>query len=198
MTSHCPLTWEHKRLWPSRMVYTSIRDGLDIEKHLMAVCPEWHRSSEYIFIFFYWILLYSPSSSSFLLRYCRILGGVISSICGNKRQTVLCCCATLECTALFRIFVATCLDFTSTGTFNVVCRPGIVDESLDGVGLIAPIVVILTTRLSTHQHHPSLAPLSSSNNAILFLLCASIGSPPSWSLMTSETYLLACIFIARP
>ena len=28
------------------MVYMVIRDAFDIEKHLMNVCPEWHRASE--------------------------------------------------------------------------------------------------------------------------------------------------------
>jgi len=29
------------------MVYTVVRDAFDIEKHLMGVCPEWHKASEY-------------------------------------------------------------------------------------------------------------------------------------------------------
>ena len=47
VSNHCPSTWENRRSWSSRMVYTTIRDAFDIEKHLMGVCPEWHRASEY-------------------------------------------------------------------------------------------------------------------------------------------------------
>ena len=47
VSNHCPTTWENRRLWSSKMVYTTIRDAFDIEKHLMGVCPEWHKASEY-------------------------------------------------------------------------------------------------------------------------------------------------------
>lgn len=61
VTNHCPQTWDNKRLWPSRMVYTIIRDALDIERHLMNVCPEWHRASECAFILsqFLWCFCFS-------------------------------------------------------------------------------------------------------------------------------------------
>ncbi|KAF9524979.1 hypothetical protein CPB83DRAFT_860348 [Crepidotus variabilis] len=50
VSGHCPATWENKRLWPSKMVYMTIHDALDIEKHLMNVCPEWHRAvSKHLF-----------------------------------------------------------------------------------------------------------------------------------------------------
>ncbi|KAF8161555.1 hypothetical protein B0H34DRAFT_796324 [Crassisporium funariophilum] len=46
-TSYCPQTWDtRKQLWQQRMVYTCIRDSMDLEKHIMAVCPEWHRAIE--------------------------------------------------------------------------------------------------------------------------------------------------------
>lgn len=45
-TSYCPQTWEARRLWPNRTVYTCIRDANDLEKHLMSICPEWHRASK--------------------------------------------------------------------------------------------------------------------------------------------------------
>ena len=47
ISNHCPSTWENRRLWPNKMVYTIVRDAFDVEKHLMGVCPEWHKASEY-------------------------------------------------------------------------------------------------------------------------------------------------------
>ncbi|CAA7260355.1 unnamed protein product [Cyclocybe aegerita] len=44
VNTYCPQTWETRRLWPSRMVYTCIRDSLELEKHIMSICPEWHRA----------------------------------------------------------------------------------------------------------------------------------------------------------
>jgi hypothetical protein len=70
ISNHCPSTWENRRLWPNKMVYTIIRDAFDVEKHLMGVCPEWHKASEY------YPALSFLSRRSFVVFYtgmCRIL-----------------------------------------------------------------------------------------------------------------------------
>ncbi|TFY58343.1 hypothetical protein EVG20_g8185 [Dentipellis fragilis] len=43
--SYCPITWETRELWPSRMVYTALRDALEVQK-LMQLCPSWHIALE--------------------------------------------------------------------------------------------------------------------------------------------------------
>ena len=45
-TSYCPSTWDARKLWHPRMVYTCIRDSIELEKSIMSVCPEWRRASE--------------------------------------------------------------------------------------------------------------------------------------------------------
>ncbi|KDR69868.1 hypothetical protein GALMADRAFT_214931 [Galerina marginata CBS 339.88] len=44
--SYCPQTWENRKQWYSRMVYSCIRDALDLEKYIMAICPEWRKAVE--------------------------------------------------------------------------------------------------------------------------------------------------------
>ena len=50
--TYIPNTWEARRLWQGRMVYTAIRDSLNIEKHLMFICQSWRRASECFLLFF--------------------------------------------------------------------------------------------------------------------------------------------------
>ncbi|PPQ80854.1 hypothetical protein CVT26_015181 [Gymnopilus dilepis] len=42
-TAYCPQTWENRRQWYSRMVFTAIRDTIELER-IMGVCPEWKRA----------------------------------------------------------------------------------------------------------------------------------------------------------
>jgi hypothetical protein len=64
VSNHCPSAWENRKLWPNKMVYTTIRDAFDVEKHLMSVCPEWHKASEY------YPASSVPLRSCFALRLC--------------------------------------------------------------------------------------------------------------------------------
>ena len=52
-TSYCPSTWDTRKLWHPRMVYTCIRDSIELEKSIMSICPEWRRASEYPFLLFW-------------------------------------------------------------------------------------------------------------------------------------------------
>lgn len=61
--TYIPNTWEARRLWQGRMVYTAIRDSLNIEKHLMFICQSWRRASEYFYLF----SAFFPSRRSFSL-----------------------------------------------------------------------------------------------------------------------------------
>jgi hypothetical protein len=38
--SYCPHTWDARDAWPSRMVFTLIRDAVQLER-LMQICPPW-------------------------------------------------------------------------------------------------------------------------------------------------------------
>ncbi|KAG6382190.1 hypothetical protein JVT61DRAFT_840 [Boletus reticuloceps] len=44
-TSYCPLTWDAKELWHPRIVYTTLRDAIALEK-LMQVTPAWAAALE--------------------------------------------------------------------------------------------------------------------------------------------------------
>ncbi|KAF8131819.1 hypothetical protein EV363DRAFT_1164636 [Boletus edulis] len=44
-TSYCPLTWDAKELWHPRIVYTTLRDAIALEK-LMQVTPAWSAALE--------------------------------------------------------------------------------------------------------------------------------------------------------
>ncbi|EPQ55366.1 hypothetical protein GLOTRDRAFT_121520 [Gloeophyllum trabeum ATCC 11539] len=44
-SSYCPQTWEIPQFWPMRMMYTVLRDALQVEK-LMQICPSWHTAIE--------------------------------------------------------------------------------------------------------------------------------------------------------
>ncbi|PFH47479.1 hypothetical protein AMATHDRAFT_198000 [Amanita thiersii Skay4041] len=46
VTSYCPQTWETREHWHHRMVYSSIRDAIHLEKNLMPVCPQWAKALE--------------------------------------------------------------------------------------------------------------------------------------------------------
>ncbi|KAG6335500.1 hypothetical protein ID866_3589 [Astraeus odoratus] len=45
LSNYCPLTWDAKELWHSRLVYTTLRDALDLER-LMHVTPAWAAALE--------------------------------------------------------------------------------------------------------------------------------------------------------
>ncbi|XP_006460529.1 hypothetical protein AGABI2DRAFT_220564, partial [Agaricus bisporus var. bisporus H97] len=45
-TTYTPSTWDVRELWHHRMVFTVIRDAFDLERNLMAVCPEWDLALE--------------------------------------------------------------------------------------------------------------------------------------------------------
>ena len=38
--AYCPHSWDARDVWPSRMVFTLIRDAMQLEK-LMQICPPW-------------------------------------------------------------------------------------------------------------------------------------------------------------
>ncbi|KAF8058612.1 ABC domain-containing protein [Lyophyllum atratum] len=40
--NYCPNTWDTRENWHHRMVYTTLRDANDVEKHMMSICPQWH------------------------------------------------------------------------------------------------------------------------------------------------------------
>ncbi|OCH91079.1 hypothetical protein OBBRIDRAFT_874895 [Obba rivulosa] len=44
-TSFCPAGWEYREAWPSRLVFTVLRDALDVER-LMCICPAWGTALE--------------------------------------------------------------------------------------------------------------------------------------------------------
>lgn len=44
--SYCPRTWSAREFWQNRLLYTTARDGLELER-LMAVCPEWYHARKY-------------------------------------------------------------------------------------------------------------------------------------------------------
>ena len=44
--AYCPHTWDARDAWPSRMVFTLIRDALQLER-LMQICPPWSAAREY-------------------------------------------------------------------------------------------------------------------------------------------------------
>lgn len=50
------------------MVYMTIRDAFDIEKHLMGVCPEWHKASEYYLAF----LISRPFFARVFALWCEV------------------------------------------------------------------------------------------------------------------------------
>jgi hypothetical protein len=43
-SSHVPQIWDQPNQWHSRMVFTSLRDAIELER-LMRVCPQWQRAS---------------------------------------------------------------------------------------------------------------------------------------------------------
>ena len=46
---YCPHTWDARDAWPSRMVFTLIRDAVQFER-LMQICPPWFTARMYHFI----------------------------------------------------------------------------------------------------------------------------------------------------
>lgn len=44
--AYCPHTWDARDSWPSRMVFTLIRDAVQLER-LMQICPPWSAAREY-------------------------------------------------------------------------------------------------------------------------------------------------------
>ncbi|TFK45142.1 hypothetical protein BDQ12DRAFT_674210 [Crucibulum laeve] len=45
-TSHTPQTWDAHHHWHQRMIYTSLRDAIQLEKNLMTICPQWSLALE--------------------------------------------------------------------------------------------------------------------------------------------------------
>jgi len=82
--TYIPNTWEGRRLWQGRMVYTAIRDSLNIEKHLMFICQSWRRASK-CFVTFYFLSFFlfvpCPFSHHFTRRRaCCVSWGFFFSI----------------------------------------------------------------------------------------------------------------------
>ena len=84
-STYIPNTWEARRLWQSRMVYTAIRDSLNIEKHLMFICLSWRRASECLFFLSPFV---SFSFSSLSHRYAY---GRASAAYAGVLYFLLCC-----------------------------------------------------------------------------------------------------------
>jgi hypothetical protein len=51
VTSYCPQVWDARENWHHRMVYTALRDALELERHLMSICPQWQIARESTVIF---------------------------------------------------------------------------------------------------------------------------------------------------
>jgi hypothetical protein len=47
VTNYCPQVWEARENWHHRMVYTALRDALELERHLMSICPQWYIAREF-------------------------------------------------------------------------------------------------------------------------------------------------------
>ncbi|EMD32918.1 hypothetical protein CERSUDRAFT_118352 [Gelatoporia subvermispora B] len=45
MSNFCPAGWEYREAWPSRLVYTTVRDAQEVER-LMYICPAWAAALE--------------------------------------------------------------------------------------------------------------------------------------------------------
>ncbi|KAF8623314.1 hypothetical protein AX17_001614 [Amanita inopinata Kibby_2008] len=60
VTSYCPQVWETRELWHHRMVYTSIRDAILLEKNLMSICPQWSKALESHLFWHHAIALIDP------------------------------------------------------------------------------------------------------------------------------------------
>ncbi|KAF5353111.1 hypothetical protein D9758_008780 [Tetrapyrgos nigripes] len=45
-TKHCPDTWNHRVFWQSRLVYTVLRDAVQMET-FMQICPQWAAAVEH-------------------------------------------------------------------------------------------------------------------------------------------------------
>lgn len=81
------------------MVYTTIRDALDIERQLMNVCPEWHRASECAFILSQFLWCFSNGvggnrtipvaiafSALMLCSVCRVMSHLVQCLCARQLQ----------------------------------------------------------------------------------------------------------------
>lgn len=45
---YLPSVWEFKEFWHSRIIYTALRDAIEVEK-LMTICMPWSTAREYAF-----------------------------------------------------------------------------------------------------------------------------------------------------
>ncbi|KAK2464403.1 hypothetical protein APHAL10511_003551 [Amanita phalloides] len=60
VSSYCPQVWDTRELWHHRMLYTSVRDGLLLEKNLMSICVQWSKALETHIFWHHAIALIDP------------------------------------------------------------------------------------------------------------------------------------------
>lgn len=46
VSSYCPQVFEARENWHHRMVYTALRDAIELERHVMSICPQWQIALE--------------------------------------------------------------------------------------------------------------------------------------------------------
>ncbi|KIL61970.1 hypothetical protein M378DRAFT_25846 [Amanita muscaria Koide BX008] len=63
VNSYCPQVWETRELWHHRMLYTSIRDALLLEKNIMPICPQWSKALETHYFWLHAISLIDPQDA---------------------------------------------------------------------------------------------------------------------------------------
>ncbi|KAG6897940.1 hypothetical protein C0992_008688 [Termitomyces sp. T32_za158] len=60
---YCPQSWELRETWHQRMVYTALRDANELERHMMAICPQWHLALQYHLFWNQAIALIDPTDA---------------------------------------------------------------------------------------------------------------------------------------